>query len=201
VFATAGRPYYVLPLTQLVVLVGVVAWAREDRRRVLAKLLAISVAATLVLALPLLPVRQANVTAAVNEVVAETVGWPELADQIAGVVRSLPPAEQRHVVLLAGTYGEAGALARFGPSRGLPRAYSAHNSYADFGVPTDDRAVVVAVRIRPASLARWFDRCETVDHVDNGLGVDNEVQGQPIVICRGQRTPWSEIWPDLRFLA
>ena len=40
-----------------------------------------------------------------------------------------------------------------------------------------------------------------VERVDNGLGIDNEVQGTPITICRGQRTPWSEIWPDLRFLS
>jgi 4-amino-4-deoxy-L-arabinose transferase-like glycosyltransferase len=200
-FATAGRPYYVLPLTQVVVLTGVVAWVREGRQRALPWLLVPSAAVTIVLALPLLPVRDVDVPAAVNEAVAETVGWPQLADQVAGVVRSLPPAEQRHVVLLTGTYGEAGALARFGPARSLPRAYSGHNSYADFGRPHDDHAVVVAIRMRPASLARWFDDCRVVAHVDNGLGVDNEVQGQPIVVCRGQHVPWSRIWPQLRFFS
>jgi hypothetical protein len=200
-FATAGRPYYVLPLTQVAVLVGVVAWAREGRSRALRWLLLPSAAIAVLLALPVLPVRQVDLTATVNEAVAETVGWPELADQVAGVVRSLAPAEREHLVVLAGTYGEAGALARFGPARGLPLPYSGHNSYADFGVPADDRSVVVAVRIRAASLARWFDRCDTVARVDNGLGVDNEVQGEPIVVCRGQRTRWSEIWPTLRFLS
>ena len=91
------------------------------------------------LAVPVLPLGAVNVTAAVNEAVAETVGWPELVDQVAGVVRSLPPEEQEHVVLLTVTYGEAGAIDRFGPVPGLPRAYSGHNSYADFGQPTDDR--------------------------------------------------------------
>jgi 4-amino-4-deoxy-L-arabinose transferase-like glycosyltransferase len=199
--ATAGRPYYVLPLTQAVLLVGIVAWAREGRARVLAKVLVPSAAVTLVLALPVLPLRRAEIAGAVNEATVETIGWPELADQVADVVRSLPAPDQGHVVLLTGTYGEAGALARYGPSRGLPRPYSGHNSYADFGVPTDDHAVVVAVRIAPRELARWFEHCAIRERVDNGLGIDNEVQGTPITICRGQRTPWSEIWPDLRFLS
>jgi 4-amino-4-deoxy-L-arabinose transferase-like glycosyltransferase len=199
--ASAGRPYYVLPLIQTVVLVGVVAWVEEGRVRTLVRLLVPSAALAVALALPILPVRQAEVSAAVNEAVAETVGWPQLADQIAGVVQSLPPEEQRHVVLVAGTYGEAGALARFGPARGLPRAYSGHNSYADFGQPSDDRSVVVAVRMRPESLSLWFDDCHVVAHVDNELGIDNEVQGAPIVVCRGQRAPWAEIWPQLRFLS
>lgn len=200
-FATAGRPYYVLPVTQVVLLTGFVAWAREGRTRPFPWLLVPSAAATALLALPLLPLRSANVTGSVNEATVETIGWPQLADQVAGVVRSLPADEQRHVVLLTGSYGEAGALALYGPSRGLPRAYSGQNSYADFGVPTDDDAVVVAVRISPPQLARWFDRCAIRERVDNGLGIDNEVQGTPITICRGQRTPWAEIWPDLRFLA
>ena len=200
-FATAGRPYYVLPLTQVVVLAGIVAWSREGRGRVLPWLLVPSAAVTTVLALPILPVRDANLAANVNEAVAETVGWPQLADQVAGVVRSLPADQQRHVVLYTGSYGEAGALARFGPARHLPRAYSGQNSYADFGVPRDDHSVLVAVRVRPESFTRWFDECRTVARVDNGLGIDNEVQGTPIVVCTGQRTPWSEIWPRLRFFS
>jgi hypothetical protein len=200
-FATAGRPYYVLPLTQAVLLAGVVAWAREDRVRVLGWVLVPSVLSTVVLALPVLPVSSVKVTGAVNEAVAETVGWPELVDQVAGVVRSLPAADQDHVVLLTGSYGEAGAIARFGPSRGLPRAYSGQNSYGDFGVPTDDHAVVVAVRMGPRELERWFARCTTVAHVDNGRDIDNEVQGTPIVVCRDQRAPWSQLWPGIRFLA
>jgi 4-amino-4-deoxy-L-arabinose transferase-like glycosyltransferase len=200
-FATAGRPYYVLPLTQIVVLLGVVAWVREGRVRPLPWLLVPGAIASMFLALPILPIRDANFAANANEAVAETVGWPQLADQVGSIVRSLPADEQRHVVLYTGSYGEAGALAKFGPARSLPRAYSGHNSYADFGRPHDDHSVVVAVRVRPESFARFFDRCTVVAHVDNGLGVDNEVQGEPIVVCTGQHTPWSRIWPTLRFLS
>ena len=200
-FITAGRPYYVLPLTTVVLLVGFVDWAQRGRLRALAWTLVPSAAVTIVLAVPVLPISAVNVTATVNEAVAETVGWPELVDQLASVVHQLPMEDQAHLVLLTGTYGEAGAIDRFGPSRGLPRAYSGHNSYADWGIPTDPAAVVVAVRMQRRQLDPFFGLCAEVAQVDNGLDVDNEVQGAPILVCRGLHTPWPEVWEHLRRLS
>ena len=94
------------------------------------------------------------------------------------------------MVLLTLTYGEAGALDRFGDAYGLPPAYSAHNSYADFRRPTNDAATVVAVRYRASYLRQFFSSCEQVATVDNGLDIANEVQGTPIVVCRGLRGTW-----------
>jgi 4-amino-4-deoxy-L-arabinose transferase-like glycosyltransferase len=199
---TAGRPYYVFPLTLVVGLAGAIGWEERERSgRVLWTLIALNAVTSIPIALPVLPTSSVDVAAGVNEAVAETVGWPQLADQIAGVVHDLPAAEQEHVVLLTGSYGEAGAIDRFGPSRGLSPAYSPHNGYGYFRRPTDDDATVVAVRLDPAYLRRWFDDCATVAHVDNGLGVDNEVQGEPIVVCRGLKGTWSDVWPQLRFLS
>ncbi len=199
--ATGGRPYYVLPLTLAVGLTGVVAWEeRGASMRSLGRLIAVGAVVSLPLALPVLPVSTAEVSAAVNEAVAETVGWPELVDQLAGVVAELPLEEQADVVLLAGTYGEAGAIDRFGPSRGLPPAHSGHNGYGWFRQPTDDGATVVAVRHALPELERWFEDCEQVGTVDNGLDLDNEVQGAPIAVCRGLRGTWAEVWPEVRRL-
>jgi 4-amino-4-deoxy-L-arabinose transferase-like glycosyltransferase len=199
-FATGGRPYYVLPLTTVVVLAGVVASGR-DQLHGLRWLVIPNFAFSVLFALPILPLSSTKVTAEVNEVVAETVGWPELADQVAGIVEDLPPAAQERVILLTGSYGEAGALDRFGPARGLPPAYSPHNSYADFRRPTDDDATVVAVRFGLPRLAPHFEACDQVATVDNGFDVANEVQGTPIIVCRGLRGTWSTVWEELRFLS
>lgn len=203
-FVTAGRPYYVLPLTITVLLAGVVASeARPDGGRRLGRWVAASAVTSLPLALPLLPVdRLSGPVASLNETAVETVGWPELARQVAGVVASLPDDEQENVVLLTGSYGEAGALERFGPAYGLPEPFSPHNHYAYFRRPTDDDATVVTVRLSPGDrLDPWFDSCEVVAHVDNGLDVENEVQGQPIMVCRGLLGTWEQVWPQLRFLS
>jgi hypothetical protein len=153
------------------------------------------------LALPLLPVSTANVTAVVNPELAETIGWPEVAGDVAAVVHKLPPAEQNTAIVLAATYGEAGAVALYGPPLGLRHVYSPHNSYADFGRPHDQQAAVVAVRYSRAFLEQYFGQCQDAGRIDNGRGVDNEAQHAPIVVCHNLLRSWPATWKSMRFLA
>ena len=198
-FATGGRPYYPIPLTITVMLAGVVASEHASKARALSWFIAANALISLPIALPLLPLSAG--TANLNEAVAETVGWPELTRQVADVVSALPPTERATVVILTATYGEAGAIDRFGASLGLPPAYSPHNSYADFRQPIDDGATVVAVRYSVDDLASYFDRCQQIATVDNRHDVDNEAQGKPILICRGLHGHWSDAWKRMRFLS
>lgn len=200
-FLTGGRPYYPVALTLMLVLAGVVAFEHSGRdARDLRGLIVINGVISLLISLPVLPISMANITSTVNETLAETIGWPELVTQVAATVDSLPDSERDGVVILTASYGEAGAVDRFGPSLGLPPSYSAHNSYADFRRPSEDSATVVAVRYQPERLAPFFEMCRQVDEIDNGYGVDNEAQGQPVIICRGLRTSWDDLWPKLRHL-
>ena len=54
---------------------------------------------------------------------------------LAAVWRALPPAERERATLLAGNYGEAGAVDRYGASFGLPQVYSGANSFWFWGPP------------------------------------------------------------------
>ncbi len=182
-------------------LAGILPTEHAGRLRALRGYLVGNFVVSAAFALPLLPLSTTTLTARLNEAVAETVGWPELTRQVSDVVASLPADERAHVVLLTLTYGEAGALDRFGRAVDLPPAYSPHNSYADFRRPDDVHATVVAVRFTRAHLAPQFDRCDQVATVDNGRDVDNEVQGTPILVCRGLRGSWPEVWAQLRHLS
>ena len=51
-----------------------------------------------------------------------------------------------------------------------------------------------------ALLRRYWDEVTLAARNDNGHGVHNEEQGVPVRICRGQRRPWAQIWPELRAL-
>lgn len=199
--AMGGRPYYVMPLTIVIVTAGVVAIERNGSMRSLPALVIPSAILSAVVALPILPIDATRLTATVNEALAETVGWPELVDQVAHVVNRLPESERARVIILTNSYGEAGAIDRFGPSRGLPPAYSPHNGYAYFRRPHDDTAAVVTVRYARRDIGRYFDTCEPAGTVDNRRDIDNEAQGQPILICRGLRGVWSDLWPQLTFLS
>ena len=75
------------------------------------------------IALPLVPARDVHATpiADINEDAIETIGWPGLAATVARVWNRLPAAERANAVVYATNYGEAGAIARYGPALGIPQ--------------------------------------------------------------------------------
>ncbi|GMR24667.1 MAG: glycosyltransferase family 39 protein [Acidobacteriota bacterium] len=64
---------------------------------------------------------------------ADRFGWEELVAQVAAVYQSLPPDEQRHTLIVAPSYGHAGALELLGRPFGLPPVVSGHNTYHLWG--------------------------------------------------------------------
>ena len=71
----------------------------------------------------------------INPELSAQVGWPQEVTLVASVYKSLPPAQRARAVLLAGNYGEAGAIDYFGQALGLPRAVSGHNNFWLWGPP------------------------------------------------------------------
>ena len=203
--ASGGKPYYLGGLLPALLAAGAVdvdGWLARGRARVrkaaLAAALALSGVVSVVIALPVLPPDDAGPVIAVNADVGETIGWPDFADTVTSVYRRLP--DRRTAVILAANYGEAGAVDRFGPPRGLPHAYSGHNAYGDWGRPPDGSAPVIVVGYSPAAIAARLRGCEVAARIDNEAGVDNDEQGTPVLVCLGPRRPWSEEWPRLRRL-
>jgi 4-amino-4-deoxy-L-arabinose transferase-like glycosyltransferase len=203
VLLAGGKGYYDAPLLLVLTAAGsivTVDWARRGavalRRGLLAVGAVIAVVGSAILLLPVLPAdRLPGFVVDVNYDSGETIGWPAFADSLAAVHRSLPAEERQRAIILAGNYGEAGAVARYGPQRGLPRAYSGHNSMAGFGRPPQDADVVIAVGwAQPDQLREWFTEVTQVGRVDQRVDVDNDENGGPIWVCRGLRRPWSEIW-------
>ncbi|WNM38750.1 glycosyltransferase family 39 protein [Micromonospora halotolerans] len=203
VVLAGGKGYYDAPLLLVLTAAGAVVtadWARRGvaraRQALLATAAALMVASSAILLLPTLPAdRLPGFVVEVNYDAGETIGWPAFADSVAAVHRALPPEERDRAIVLTGNYGEAGALARYGPARGLPRAYSGHNSMAGFGRPADDADVVIVVGWeRPDPLRAWFTEVTEAGRVDQRVDVDNDENGGPIFVCRGLRRPWSQIW-------
>ncbi|MGS2615772.1 glycosyltransferase family 39 protein [Micromonospora sp. LZ34] len=201
VLVAGGKGYYDAPLLLVLTAAGAVVaagWAARARwrRGLLAAGAALTVAGSAVLLLPTLPPQQLpDFVVAVNYDAGETIGWPAFADSLATVHRGLPAEERARAVVFTGNYGEAGAVARYGPARGLPAAYSGHNSMADFGRPPESADVVIAVGWqRPDRLRGWFTEVTLAGQVDQRVEVDNDENGGPIWVCRGLRRPWAQIW-------
>jgi 4-amino-4-deoxy-L-arabinose transferase-like glycosyltransferase len=198
--ATGGKGYYTAGALLILAAAGAVVtvewWSRSAARRaVVVAAVVASAAAAIALMLPVYPVDGVpGFVVDVNYDAGETIGWPAFANSLAAVHRRLPPDERARAVILTRNYGEAGAVARYGPERGLPRAYSGHNSVADFGVPPDGADVVIAVGYQEPGLRELFAEVTPAGQIDLRNDVDNEENGAPIWVCRRPLAPWSTAW-------
>jgi len=134
----------------------------------------------------------------VNYDLGEQIGWPSEVRLLASVWRALPSPERGRATLLAGNYGEAGAVARYGPSLGLPAVYSGANNFWLWGPPPAADTAAVAVGIDPVLLRREFTQVRLVARWNNGLGVADDEQGTPVYLATGLRGGWAQAWPAFR---
>jgi hypothetical protein len=202
VCAMGSQLYYPLGLLAVLFAAGCVPaaeWMARSRirGRVVAAGVALNAAVSAVISLPLLPLSAlgAGPVPAMNEAVGDQVGWPAYVGQIAAVYRRLPPADAAHAVIVTSNYGEAGAVARYG--RGLPRVYSGHNQLYVVARPPASASVAVFVGGQLVSARTRFRSCTVAARLDDGVGVDNEEQGEPVAVCRGPIGGWPAVWPAL----
>ncbi len=207
-----GKDYYVAPIYPMLFAGGAVAWEGAlDRWRIThgklwpkAVVLAVTALGGAVIApltLPMLSPEQYVAYAAhaaklgfkpakqevqhesvLPQYFADQFGWPELVQQVAEIYNSLPPEERAKTGILAGNYGEAGAVNLFGPKYSLPRAYSRHQNYVYWGPPAEDYQNLIFLQF---SLEDVQDNCTTWQAVEhyNRFGMAEE--NTPIYLCRG----------------
>lgn len=208
VFTLVGgsQPHYPIHLVVVMYAAGCVPVARwmerhAGRQRLVWTGLAGNALVCIALALPVVPLAHLGgyPPAYISSLTPDQVGWPTYVRQVAAVYGSVDGAARR-LPVYASNYGEAGAIARFGPADGLPRPVSAHNALYDSGVPAGSDAAVLLVGGQADQARRLFARCDVLGRLDDGIGVDSEEQDQPIALCRNPTGPWATLWPRLRHL-
>ena len=210
VVVTGGREYYPAGAYPALLASGAIAldgWLERapGRRSTVRWAAGVSGVVTVALGLPVYPVALLHQTPqpAVNYDSGETVGWPAAVRQVAAVYQGLTEQEKATAVILAGNYGEAGAIDHYGPAYGLPQVYSGHLTYWRWGPPPADRTGPVILFGYGWDEADLRAECAEVTHaaqIDNGVDLDNEEQGADVWICRGMRRTWAEVWPELRHM-
>jgi len=203
-FVGNGHAYYLASLYPLLLGLGALPaaeWTMRARRHTqsLIAALALSAAISAIIALPLLPERdlQGSVVMAVNPAQGETVGWPRFVQTVSSAWRQIPAGERRHTAIFTGNYGEAGAIDLLGSPLRLPRAYSAHNGFSEWGEPPGSDTHVLVVGFNgPTDAAPSFDQCRTLAVVNDRVGLNNNEQGLPVMLCRTAGR-WPTLWPHL----
>jgi 4-amino-4-deoxy-L-arabinose transferase-like glycosyltransferase len=203
-FAGNGHAYYLASLYPVLLGLGALPTAewtlRAPRRtRLLAAVIALSGAFSAVIALPLLPEHdlQGSIVMALDPAQGETVGWPAFVQTVSTAWRRIPAAERRHTAIFTANYGEAGAIDLLGQPRRLPRAYSGHNGFSEWGRPPAVATHVLLIGYNdPRDAAPYFKQCRTLATVNNHVGLNNNEQGLPLMLCR-TTAAWSTLWPHL----
>lgn len=129
---------------------------------------------------------------------ADMMGWQQQVQVVAGVFGSLPAQDQSKAAILAGNFGEAGAVDYFGAAYGLPHAISGHNNYYLWGPQEYTGEVVIAVGIPMETLTPLFGRIELAATIGNEYAVPNE-NNLPVYICRQPKMTLQQAWPRLKF--
>ena len=212
-FAIAGaRSYYTAPLYPMLVAAGSVRLGKwlggaspALAKRVYATewtLIGLSGILFVLLVIPVAPIgsRIWKITSKVHDQFREEIGWPELTHSVANVYVSLTPEERERTGILAGNYGEGGALNLYGPALGLPHAMSLTNSFWYRGYDPREPRTVILTGFDLDEASKLFESCEVVAKNANPFGVVNEESRDhpDILLCRNLRMPWPVYWTRFR---
>jgi hypothetical protein len=201
--ASGGKPYYLAGLLPALLAAGSIAtdrWmaGRPLRTWALGAAVVFTGIVTALISLPILPAKDAGAVISTNPDVGETIGWPDLVNTVESVYRreGSPP----RAVILGSNYGEAGAVAHYGPAVGLPQSYGVQNAYWDWGPPPSDGAPVIAIGFSRPFAKEHFRDCRRAARIHDAAEIDNDENGEPVLVCSRPIGGWSEQWPKLKRL-
>ncbi len=214
----SAKPYYLAPAFPPLLAAGGVALSRlvQRRRLLVAAYLAALGAAGIALAPMALPVlapasysayartigiqpkaQERNAVGELPQHLADRLGWPELAADVARVVDALPAGERAGAAIFTTNYGRAGALELYGERLGLPPVASGHNNWWLWGPPAAEPTVLVLVGGRIEDHREALESVELVAIHRCALCMPFERE-IPIFVGRGWKVPLAEVWPRTR---
>jgi 4-amino-4-deoxy-L-arabinose transferase-like glycosyltransferase len=125
---------------------------------------------------------------------ADQLGWRDFVQQVGTAWLAIPPGVRAHTSILAGNYGEAGALDVYGAPYGLPPALSGHNTYYLWGLRGQSAENVL--RISP-NLPALRAVCKSVRVLGTtfspyAMAYEN---GKKLALCTGMKPPLAQRFP------
>jgi 4-amino-4-deoxy-L-arabinose transferase-like glycosyltransferase len=221
-FLTDGRFYYLAPAYPMLLAGGAVTierWLTSPRwrwmRTTYLGLLAVTGGLTALIILPLLPPKayisythfigisqpkfENRKASELPQLLADRMGWPEMATAVARVYNSLPADERARTAIFAQNYGEAGAIDFYGPKLGLPKAISGHASFWLWG-PREytGESMIVIGDVPRERLEQNYARVEARGSVADRFAMASEHFS--IYLCSEPKGGWTlaQQWPKVK---
>jgi hypothetical protein len=130
---------------------------------------------------------------------ADRFGWEEMAATVAEVYYSLNDQERSKACILAGNYGEAGAIWLYGEKYNLPKPISGHLQYFFWGTRGNSADVVISLGIDLEKLKEQFYSVEQRAHLECLTAIKYE-RYLPIYVCKEPKESLEEILLSLKHL-
>lgn len=218
--ALKAKDYYLAPIYPMLFAAGGVFWERIIERRTGLRWVKIALPALVVifglvalpLVVPILPVDKIvpyeaalGIKTSRTEVAhsgplpqhfGDEFGWPEMVQAVAGVYNSMPSAQRAQTGILAGNYGEAGAIDFFGPRYGLPNAISAHQNYYFWGPRDYTGEELILLQWSLEDAQRWCQEVQVGPALDPQYGMGEEHYA--ILTCHKLKEPLAQAWPKFK---
>jgi len=205
-FLFVGKSYYAAGTVPIAMAQGIVALSRVRRPRLRTGLQAGVVVAALLeffvfflIAIPVIPPSRLHASRldATNEVLADSVGWSDVAQQVTDFYAALPPDERNQTVVISAYYGVPGALHVYGTAASPTRAVSPQLSDWYWLPPNLKATYALMVDYRPSDVGWMCDSPSLVAHLTVPYQVKGLEQGAPVTFCRLTETV-QQAWPRLR---
>ncbi|HVO41526.1 MAG TPA: glycosyltransferase family 39 protein [Aggregatilineales bacterium] len=208
-----ANSYYLAPAYPMLAAGGAVWWEgrlsrmadkRRARlwRRTTWAIFALVAALLLIALLPIAPLGSAgwDRLSKVNVELKAEVGWPELVQQVAKVYNALPDSDKARAGILAGSSGEIGSIALYGPAYGLPRPISGFDSFWQYGYGDPPPQTLIVLGFPTDFLANFQD-CTMMAPITTPFNIQNEETANhwAIYVCHNLRQPWPDFWKNFQY--
>jgi 4-amino-4-deoxy-L-arabinose transferase-like glycosyltransferase len=128
------------------------------------------------------------------QVFSDELGWHDFVRQVAAAYDALPPVTRAQTAILAGDYGQAGAIDVYGFAYGLPPALSGHNQYYLWALRGQNpRNIIDITWDPPASDARYCDHVRVLGHPFSPFAMPYENR-TTFVFCEGLHPSLAALW-------
>ncbi|MBB2892823.1 glycosyltransferase family 39 protein [Flexivirga oryzae] len=199
-----GKVYYadgILPVLLAAGSGSAERWIDRGRRPVRRRVLlgGLAVVGTILLlpaVLPVLPVTRLHTVNGATSI-ADGVGWPQLAEEVAAQDISLSRAGHPPTSIFTGAYAEASAVELYGAKQRLPPVISAHNMFWHWGPGNAPDSTVLYVDAYD-QLKPYFANCRRLAVYNPPYQVQNDWNDLDIGVCTGPTEPWRSLWPKLK---
>jgi hypothetical protein len=135
-----------------------------------------------------------------NNNLREELGWDIMLQTLARVRDSLPPDKQAGAAILAGNYGEQGAVEILGPAYRLPPALGGTNTAWLRGYRQPPPSTLIVVGLAPDFLNRELNSCQLAAKIPYPVTQNNEesTQFDDIYLCGPPKQTWPAFWKELQ---